>query len=72
MEVFQSGFNSTESALIGAYNDILLANDSGDYTILVLLDLNTAVDAVDHKIQIAWLQHHMGIWGGPLDFLDHI
>ena len=70
-EVFQSGFksrHSTESALIRVFNDILLANDSGDYVILVLLDLTSAFDTVDHDILVARLQHLVGICGSALDW----
>ena len=70
-EVFQSGFktlHSTESALIRVFNDILLANDLGDYVILVLLDLSAAFDTVDHNILIARLQHLVGICGSALDW----
>lgn len=34
--------------LISVFNDIL-ANDSGDYVILVLLDLFAALDIKDHQ-----------------------
>lgn len=46
LEVFQSGFktlHSTESALLRGFNNILLANDSGEH-VLVLLDLTAAFD----------------------------
>ena len=48
---FQSGFkplHSTETALLRVLNDILLTADSGNPTILMLLDLSTAFDTVDH------------------------
>ena len=41
LEVFQSGcisLHSTESALLRVFNNILLACDSGEHVILVLLD----------------------------------
>ncbi len=59
-EVFQSGFktlHSTELALLRVSNDILLATDSGKVVILVLLDLTTAFDTVDHSILISCLEH---------------
>ncbi len=52
-ETFQSGFkplHSTESALLRVLNYILLATDSGDSVILILLDLTSPFDTVYHKI----------------------
>ncbi|XP_013871818.1 RNA-directed DNA polymerase from mobile element jockey [Austrofundulus limnaeus] len=72
MDVFQSGFkslHSTETALLRVYNDILLACDSGDHVILVLLDLTAAFDTVDHSILLMRLQHQVGISGTALDWL---
>ncbi len=51
-EVFQSGFrehHSTESALLKVLNDILLAVDSSDTAILVLIDLS-AVTNPGHEL----------------------
>uniref|UniRef100_A0A3B3HMF5 Reverse transcriptase domain-containing protein n=1 Tax=Oryzias latipes TaxID=8090 RepID=A0A3B3HMF5_ORYLA len=70
-EVFQSGFrplHSTESALLRVSNDILLANDAGDYVVLVLLDLTAAFDTVDHSTLISRLQNLVGIQGTALDW----
>ncbi len=57
-KLFQSGFkkyNSTETALLKVLNDGLIAADSGDCTILVLLDLNVDFDTVEHAIYLlAW------------------
>ncbi|XP_034562467.1 uncharacterized protein LOC117829052, partial [Notolabrus celidotus] len=71
LEVFQSGFktrHSTESALLRVCNDILLANDSGDHVILVLLDLTAAFDTVDHSILVARLSQLVGICGTALEW----
>ncbi len=41
-ETFQSGFrkcHSTETALLNVLNDICISCDSGDFAVLVLLDL---------------------------------
>ena len=57
-----------ESALFKAFNDILLAVDSGDYVILVLLDLTAAFDTVDHNILVSRLQHLVGISGSALNW----
>ena len=51
--MFQSAYrigHSTETALTRIDNDILLAIDDNSCIILMLLDLSTALDAVDHDI----------------------
>uniref|UniRef100_A0A3Q3BY54 Reverse transcriptase domain-containing protein n=1 Tax=Haplochromis burtoni TaxID=8153 RepID=A0A3Q3BY54_HAPBU len=70
-EVFQSGFktlHSTESALLRVFNDILLACDSGNHVVLVLLDLTAAFDTVDHNILISRLSDVVGIGGTALNW----
>jgi len=42
--------HSTESAVLKVLTDILLAVDAWDFSALVLLDLSTAFDTVDHDI----------------------
>ena len=66
---FQSGFHSrysTETALLRVANDIILAADSGEYTVLVSLDLSSAFDTVDHNILINTLHNIVGISGSVL------
>lgn len=52
---FQSGFrsgHSTEMALFRVLNDIPLATDSGQTSILLLLYLTAAFHTVDHMVLI--------------------
>ncbi len=65
-ETFQSGFkplHSTESALLQVLNDTLLATDTGDYVILILLDLTSAFDTVDNKTLLSRLEYFVDIQG---------
>uniref|UniRef100_A0A3P9J3F2 Reverse transcriptase domain-containing protein n=1 Tax=Oryzias latipes TaxID=8090 RepID=A0A3P9J3F2_ORYLA len=68
---FQSGFkknHSTETALLRVSNDVLMAADSGQYTVLVLLDLKSAFDTVDHNILIERLHNDYGLSGSVLNW----
>ncbi len=70
-ETFQSGFkplHSTESALLRVLNDTLLATDSGDHVILILLDLTSAFDTVDHGTLLSRLEYFVGIQGTVLSW----
>ena len=70
---FQSGFcklYSTEAALLKVSNDILMAADAGDGSVLVLLDLSAAFDTVDHHILIHRLNHLGGISGTALEWFS--
>jgi hypothetical protein len=61
---FQSGFkkyHSTETALIRVVNDLLRSSDNGFPTMLVLLDLSAAFDAIDHSILIDRLKNYIGL-----------
>ncbi len=63
-EVFQSGFksaHSTESALLRVLNYIYLSTDSGDYVVLILLDLSAAFDTVDHTLLLSRLESWVGL-----------
>ena len=61
-ELFQSAYKerlSTETALVRIHNDVLLALKNQQSVILLLLDLSTAFDTVDHRIYSI---------AGPADF----
>ena len=68
---FQSGFrphHSTETALVKVINDLLIAMDSDQTSILLLLDLSAAFDTVDHTILLDRLENLVGIKGLALDW----
>uniref|UniRef100_A0A672ZSA2 Reverse transcriptase domain-containing protein n=1 Tax=Sphaeramia orbicularis TaxID=375764 RepID=A0A672ZSA2_9TELE len=72
-DTFQSGFrqrHSTETALLKVSSDILMAADSGKSTVLVLLDLSSAFDTVDHTIMIERLRDLVGMSGPVLDWFS--
>ena len=50
------------------YNDLLLAADNGDVSVLCLLDLPAAFDTVDHDLMMLKLEHQFGLRGVVLDW----
>ena len=60
--------HSTETALLKIVNDILLKMNSQHVALLVMLDLSTAFDTVNHKILLERLQHDIGISKVPLQW----
>ena len=69
----QSGFckkHSTETALLRVANDFMLAADSGGYTVLVLLDLSSAFDTIDHNILSNRLHNMVRISGSVLQWFS--
>lgn len=69
---FQSAYrchHSTETAMLRITNDINLALDNHDDVILVLLDLSSAFDTIDHTILINRLQSKYGITGTVLKWI---
>lgn len=78
MDTFQSAYrscHSTETALLRILNDLLLATDKGQVSVLALLDLSSAFDTIDHAILIKRLQNVFGINGIALlwfsSYLSH-
>ena len=61
--------HSTETALLRVYNDLLLAVDSGDAAVLVLLDFSAAFDIIDHSILLRRLESTFGIRGLALELM---
>ena len=68
---FQSAYrkhDSTESALLKVYNDII-SMDKGEVTALTLLDLSAAFDTIDHATLTNRLDFQIGIeYPGRLKF----
>ena len=62
--------HSTETALLRVHNDICLALDDNNDFILVLLDLSSAFDMVNHQILLGRLQKRYGVNGTVLDWLE--
>ena len=60
--------HGTETALLKVTNDILMEMNSQHAVLLVLLDLSTAFDSVDHSVLLRRLQTSFGISVAPLDW----
>ena len=56
-------FHSTETAVTAVHNAIVQAIDSKRLSVLVLLDLSSAFDTVDHGILLNILQDRFGVRG---------
>lgn len=68
----QSGFpslHSTETFLVKNKGVLLLAAYTGLYYILILLDLQSAFDTVDHDIVFSSLKNYVGISNMALNWL---
>ena len=65
----QSGYktnHSCETVLLRIVNDILISLDSNYCSILLLLDLSSAFETVDHDEMLSILQHEIGLSGTVL------
>ena len=61
-------FHSTETALVKVQNDILESLDTGDVTVLVMLDLSAAFDTIDHNTHLQRLEFDFGFADKPLQW----
>ena len=59
-------FHSTETALLKVSNDILRAVDQHQEVVLVLLDLSSAFDTIDHEILLDRMKSRFGFDGNAL------
>ena len=62
-------YHSTETAVLKVVSDILLALDSGNLSILALLDLSAAFDSIDHSTLLQRFRISYGIDGTVLDWI---
>jgi len=54
-------YHSTETALVIVYNDIVRSIDRGEVVLLVLLDLSSAFDSVDHNCLTSILRDRFSV-----------
>ena len=60
---------SIETALVKVQNDIAEALDQKRVVVLVMLDLSSAFDVIDHGIMLTRLQHSFGVTAEALDWM---
>ena len=69
---FQSAYkcgHSTETVLLRVYNDIVATIGKGNGNFLVLLDLSSVFDTIDHSNLFTVLGKQVGICGGALNLI---
>ena len=69
---YQSAYRKnhpTETALLKVQNDILLSMDRQEVTLLVLIDLSSAFDTIDHAILLETIEKDFGVTGNALKWL---
>ena len=60
--------HSTETLLIRIWNDLLVATDNKDCTVVMMLDLSAAFDTVDHALLLKILKNEIGLRGRVLSW----
>ena len=71
MEPNQSAYralHSTETALLKVKTDIISALDHQEVACLILLDLSTAFDTIDHSTLLQQLQQHFAVSSTSLEW----
>ena len=69
LKEFQSGFrthHSMETVLVKVVNDLRMNTDEKNLSVLVLLDLSSAFNPVDHIILLDRLEHWVCLSGTVL------
>lgn len=61
---------STETALVHLYNEMVLAVDNGEVGALVLLDMSAAFDTIDHGIMLDVLRRRFNVQDAALDWFN--
>ena len=62
--------HSTETTLLKVKNDLLMAMDKGQVTLLVLLDLSSAFDTVEQEVLLDRLRSTVGLRGKVLSWFE--
>ena len=73
LECNQSAYrkkHNTETAILKIFNDLLMAADNKNISILVLLDLSAAFDTIDHRILLKRLKETFGFDGIVLKWFE--
>ena len=62
--------HSTETLMIKIVNDLLIAADEKEATVIMLLDLSAAFDTVDHTLLLNILEKEIGLRGNVLRWFN--
>ena len=62
--------HSTETLMIKIVNDVLIAMDEKEATVIMLLDLSAAFDTVDHDLLLRILEKDIGLRGNVLQWFS--